>query len=75
VASNLTLASGDLRPAADAIRLSTVRTIKQNLARRGPVMGAGAEAYYPDLGTPAVRDMQFVVTDGKSWVEPRARGH
>ncbi len=27
------------------------------------------ELYYPNLGTPAVRDLQFVVTDGKSWVE------
>jgi glucoamylase len=31
--------------------------------------GELTEAYYPNLGTPAVRDMQFVVTDGKSWVE------
>jgi glucoamylase len=31
--------------------------------------GEMTEAYYPNLGTPAVRDMQFVVTDGKSWVE------
>lgn len=34
-------------------------------------LGAGelTEVYYPNLGTPAVRDPQFVVTDGKSWVE------
>jgi len=31
--------------------------------------GELTEVYYPDLGTPAVRDLQFVVTDGKSWVE------
>ncbi len=34
-------------------------------------LGGGelTEVYYPNLGTPAVRDLQFVVTDGKSWVE------
>src|SRR4030088_1267712 len=34
-------------------------------------LGGGelTEAYYPNLGTPAVRDMQFVVTDGRSWVK------
>ena len=31
--------------------------------------GELTEVYYPNLGTPAVRDLQFVVTDGKSWVE------
>src|SRR3954465_3816108 len=33
-------------------------------------LGGGelTEVYYPNLGTPAVRDLQFVVTDGKSWV-------
>ena len=31
--------------------------------------GELTEVYYPDLGTPAVRDLQFVVTDGRSWVE------
>ena len=31
--------------------------------------GEMTELYYPNLGTPAVRDMQLVVTDGKSWVE------
>ncbi len=31
--------------------------------------GELTEVYYPDLGTPAVRDLQFVVTDGKSWVD------
>jgi glucoamylase len=31
--------------------------------------GEMTELYYPNLGTPAVRDLQFVVTDGKSWVE------
>ena len=31
--------------------------------------GELTEVYYPDLGTPAVRDLQFVVTDGKSWVQ------
>src|SRR4051812_48216514 len=29
--------------------------------------GALSEVYYPDLGTPSVRDLQFVVTDGKSF--------
>src|SRR3954470_1650359 len=34
-------------------------------------LGGGelTEVYYPDLGTPAVRDLQFVITDGKSWVD------
>src|SRR4051795_4372212 len=34
-------------------------------------LGGGelTEVYYPDLGTPAVRDLQFVVTDGKSWTD------
>src|SRR5689334_1391111 len=34
-------------------------------------LGGGelTEVYYPDLGTPAVRDLQFVVSDGKSWVD------
>jgi glucoamylase len=34
-------------------------------------LGGGelTEVYYPNLGTPAVRDLQFVVTDGKSWVD------
>lgn len=36
--------------------------------------GELTEVYYPDLGTPAVRDMQFVVTDGKSWVERESDG-
>ena len=36
--------------------------------------GELTEVYYPDLGTPAVRDMQFVVTDGKSWVERETDG-
>ena len=34
-------------------------------------LGGGelTEVYYPDLGTPAVRDLQFVITDGKSWIQ------
>jgi glucoamylase len=34
-------------------------------------LGGGelTEVYYPNLGTPATRDLQFVVTDGKSWIE------
>jgi glucoamylase len=34
-------------------------------------LGGGelTEVYYPNLGTPAVRDLQFVVTDGRSWVQ------
>ena len=31
--------------------------------------GALTEVYYPDLGTPAVRDLQFVVSDGKTFAE------
>ena len=31
--------------------------------------GELTEVYYPDLGTPAVRDLQFVITDGKTWVD------
>jgi glucoamylase len=36
--------------------------------------GSVSEAYYPDLGTPAVRDLELVVTDGQSWAE-RERQH
>jgi Glucodextranase, domain N len=32
------------------------------------------EVYYPDLSTPAVRDLQFVVTDGRSWVARETDG-
>jgi hypothetical protein len=34
-------------------------------------LGGGelTEVYYPNLGTPAVRDLQLVVSDGKSWVD------
>src|SRR4051794_17975273 len=34
-------------------------------------LGGGelTEVYYPNLGTPAVRDLQFVVTDASSWVD------
>ena len=34
-------------------------------------VGSGqlTEVYYPDLGTPAMRNLEFVVTDGHSWVE------
>ncbi len=31
--------------------------------------GALTEVYYPDLGTPAVRDLQFAVADGSSFAE------
>jgi glucoamylase len=31
--------------------------------------GELTEVYYPDLGTPAVRDLQLVVTDGKTFAE------
>jgi glucoamylase len=31
--------------------------------------GALTEVYYPDLGTPAVRDLQFVVSDGATYSE------
>jgi glucoamylase len=31
--------------------------------------GGLTEVYYPDLGTPSVRDLQFVVTDGRSFAE------
>jgi glucoamylase len=31
--------------------------------------GTLSEVYYPDLGTPSVRDLQFVVTDGRSFTE------
>ncbi|HEV7846957.1 MAG TPA: glycoside hydrolase family 15 protein, partial [Thermoleophilaceae bacterium] len=31
--------------------------------------GRLTEVYYPDLGTPAVRDLQFVVSDGASFTE------
>lgn len=31
--------------------------------------GELTEVYYPDLGTPSVRDLQFVVSDGRTFVE------
>jgi glucoamylase len=31
--------------------------------------GRLTEVYYPDLGTPSVRDLQFVVSDGKTFAE------
>src|SRR5215212_7824915 len=31
--------------------------------------GELTEVYYPDIGTPSVRDLQFVVSDGKSFAE------
>src|SRR5690242_16889018 len=31
--------------------------------------GELTEVYYPNLGTPAVRDLQFVITDGRSWAD------
>lgn len=31
--------------------------------------GALSEVYYPDLNTPSVRDLQFVVSDGKTFAE------
>src|SRR5215211_1375548 len=31
--------------------------------------GELTEIFYPDLGTPAVRDVQFIVTDGSTFVE------
>jgi glucoamylase len=31
--------------------------------------GELTEVFYPDLGTPAVRDLQFIVTDGETFVE------
>ena len=36
--------------------------------------GELTEVYYPNLSTPAVRDLQFVVTDGKSWVARETDG-
>src|SRR3954451_15683298 len=34
--------------------------------------GKLTEVYYPDLGTPSVRDLQFVVSDGKTFAEPES---
>src|SRR3954451_7589704 len=31
--------------------------------------GKLTEVYYPDLGTPSVRDLQFIVSDGKTYAE------
>jgi glucoamylase len=31
--------------------------------------GRLTEVYYPDLGTPAVRDLQFIVSDGRTFAE------
>ena len=36
--------------------------------------GELTEVYYPDLGTPTVRDLQFVVTDGKTFTERETDG-
>jgi glucoamylase len=35
--------------------------------------GELTEAYYPDLGTPSVRDLQLVVSDGKTFAERETR--
>jgi glucoamylase len=34
--------------------------------------GALTEVYYPDIGTPSVRDLQFIVSDGKKFAEREA---
>ena len=31
--------------------------------------GELTEVYYPDIGTPSVRDLQFIVSDGKTFAE------
>src|SRR3954469_13920053 len=31
--------------------------------------GKLTEVYFPDLGTPSVRDLQFIVSDGKTYAE------
>jgi glucoamylase len=31
--------------------------------------GAMTEVYFPDLGTPSVRDLQFAVSDGRTFTE------
>jgi glucoamylase len=31
--------------------------------------GSLTEVYYPDLGTPSVRDLQFIVSDGQTFAE------
>src|ERR671915_2531545 len=31
--------------------------------------GKLTEVYYPDLGTPSVRDLQFIISDGKTFAE------
>ena len=31
--------------------------------------GRLSDIYYPDLGTPAVRELKFVVSDGKTFAE------
>jgi Cu+-exporting ATPase len=53
-ASDLTLVSGDLRAAADAIRLSraTLRTIKQNLAWRSATTSPPCRWRPPACSTP-----------------------
>jgi glucoamylase len=50
----------------DAFGTSTTLTSKVWFTLGG---GELNEVYYPNLGTPAVRDLQFVVTDGKSWLK------
>ena len=37
--------------------------------------GAMTEVYYPDLGTPAVRDLQFAVSDGRTFTDKIGRAH
>src|SRR5215217_9455770 len=34
--------------------------------------GELTEVYYPDLGTPSVRDLQFIVSDGQTFAEREA---
>src|SRR4051812_23905595 len=33
-----------------------------------------SEVYYPDLGTPSLRDLQFVVTDGRTFTDRENTG-
>ena len=50
----------ELAVGEQAVRASLVLTLREGQLR---------QVYYPDLGTPALRDMEFVVTDGHGLVE------
>ena len=54
-----------VQPTAEQLRDIAEHSFGIETLREGQL----SEVYYPDLGTPALRDMEFVVTDGRGFVE------